>query len=91
MLPGGAAERAVIEAVAVLVARELADFAEGSVMEIVAIAVEAVFGKIFVIFYPILATEFFGFGPRFGFNFEKLDIRMVVVLVQEVVTEFVEE
>ena len=74
MLPGGAAERAVIEAVAVLVARELADFAEGRVVEIIAVTVEAIFGEIFVVFYPILATEIFGFSPGFGFNFEEFDI-----------------
>ncbi len=91
MLPGGAAERAVIAAALVLVARKLADFTEGSVVEVVAVAIEAIFGKIFVIFDAVFGAEFFSLGPSFGLNFEELDVRMIVVLAQEVVPEFVEE
>ena len=74
MLPGGAAERAVIEAVAVLVARELADFAKRSFMEIIAIAIEAIFGEVLVVFDAMPRAELFGLGPGFGLNLEELDI-----------------
>ena len=49
MSPGGRTERAVVIAMAILIAGELAVFAEGSVMEIISIAIEAILGKIFVI------------------------------------------
>ena len=73
-MPGGAAERAMIAAALVLVARELADFTEGSVMEVVAIAIEAIFGEVFVIFDLIFSAEFFGLSPGFCLDFEEFDI-----------------
>ena len=76
--PGGATEWAVVSAGVILIAGELAHLAEGGVMEIVAVAVEAVFGEILVVFDAIFGAEFFCFGPGFGLNFEELDICMVV-------------
>ena len=72
--PGGAAEWTVVAAVFVLVARELADFTEGSVVEVVAIAIEAIFGEVFVIFDLIFSAEFFGLSPGFCLDFEEFDI-----------------
>ena len=43
-------------------------------MEVIAVAVEAIFGEIFVVFDAILGAELFGFGPGFGLNLEELDI-----------------
>ncbi len=73
-MPGGAAERAVIAAALVLVARQLADLTERSVVEIITIAVEAIFGDIFVIFDAVFGAEFFGLGPSFGLDFDELDV-----------------
>ena len=74
MLPGGAAERAMIEAVVVLVARELTDFAKGGFVEVLAVAVEAIFGEIFVIFDAVFCAERLGLCPGFGFNLDKFDV-----------------
>ena len=74
MLPGGATERAMIEAMAVLVAGELADLAEGGVMEVVAVTIEAIFGEVFIVFDAILRAELFRFGPGFSLNLKELDI-----------------
>lgn len=74
MLPGGAAERAMIEAVAVLVARELADFTKRGLVKVVAVAVEAIFSKIFVVFDAVFSAELFRLSPGFGLNFEEFDI-----------------
>jgi len=74
LLPGGATERAMIEAMAVLVARELADFAKRSFVEIIAIAIEAIFGEVFIVFDAILRAELFRFGPGFSLNLKELDI-----------------
>ena len=52
-MPGGAAERAVIASLFVLIARELADLTERGGVEIISVAVEAVFGKIFVVIQPV--------------------------------------
>lgn len=60
-------------------------------MEVVAIAVEAIFGEIFVILEIVFLAEFVGFGPGFGFDFEKLDVCKVIGFVNEIVTEFVEK
>ena len=48
-MPSGAAEGAVISAGVVLIAGELAVFAKRRVVEVVAVAVETVFGEILVI------------------------------------------
>ena len=39
-------------------------------MEVVAVAIEAIFGEILVIFYLVAFAEFAGFGPGFGLNFD---------------------
>ena len=77
--PGGAAEWAMISAGVILVAGELADLAEGGVMEVVAVAVEAVFGEILVVFDAVFGAEFFCFGPGFGLDFEEFDVGLVVI------------
>ena len=78
--PGGTAERAVIGAGVVLVAGELAVFAEGSEVEVVAVAIEAVFGEILVVFDAVFIAELVGFGPGLRFNLEEFDIGMVIGL-----------
>ena len=90
-MPSAATERAMIVAAVILIASELTVFTEGSVVEIVAVAVEAVFGEIFVIFEIVFLAEFFGFCPSFGFDFEELDICAVICFVDEIVAEFVEQ
>jgi hypothetical protein len=52
--PGGATERAVVVAAVILIARELTGFTEGSLMEEVAVAIEAIFSEIFVVFYLVM-------------------------------------
>ncbi len=89
--PGGAAEWAVVGASVILVAGELAVFAERSVVEVIAVAVEAVFGEIFVVFDAIFGAEFLCFSPGARFDFEELDICMVVVLADQIVAELVEK
>ena len=90
-LPGGAAEWAVVAAMFILVARELADFTEGNAMEIVAVAVEAIFGEVFVVFDAVFGAEFFGLSPGFGLDFEEFDIRVVICFAEEIVAELVEK
>ena len=80
VVPGGAAEWAVIGAGVILVAGELAIFTEGGVVEVIAVAIEAVFGEIFVVFDAIFVAELVGFSPGLRFNFEELDIGMVIGL-----------
>lgn len=89
--PGGAAEWAVIGAGVVLVAGELAVFTERSVVEVIAVAVEAVFGEIFVVFGAIFGAELLCFSPGSRFDFEELDICMVVVLADQIVAELVKQ
>ena len=74
MFPRGAAEWAVIVSGFILVAGELAVFAERGRMEVIAVAVEAVFGEIFVVRNAEFFAEFAGFGPGFCFDFKQLDI-----------------
>jgi len=39
-------------------------------MEVIAVAIEAIFGEILVVFYLIARAEFAGFGPGFGLDFD---------------------
>ena len=89
--PSGAAERAVIGAGVILVAGELAVFTERGVVEVIAVAIEAVFGEIFVVFDVVLGAEFLCFSPGARFDFEEFDIRMVVVLADQIMAELVEK
>ena len=77
--PGGAAEWAVIGAGVILVTGKLAVFAERSKVEVIAVAVEAVFGEILVVFDAVFVAELAGLGPGLRFNFEEFDICMIVV------------
>ena len=90
-MPGGAAEWTVVAAALVLVARELADFTEGSVMEVVAVAVEAIFGEIFVVFDAVFGAKFLGLSPGFCLDFEEFDIRIVICFAEEIVAELMEK
>ena len=89
--PGGAAEWAVIGAGVVLIAGELAVFAERGEVEVVAVAIEAILSEVLVVFDAIFGAELAGFGPGACFDFEELDIRMVVGFLDEVVAELVEQ
>ncbi len=89
--PGGAAEWAVVGAGVILVAGELAVFTEGGEVEVIAVAIEAVFGEIFVVVDVVLGAEFLCFSPGARFDFEELDIRTVVVLADQIVAELVEK
>lgn len=91
MLPRGAAEWTVVIAATILIAGELAALAERGVMEVIAVAIEAIFGEIFVVCDCVFLTEFFGFCPSFGFDFEELDICVVICFADEVVAELVEQ
>lgn len=66
--PSGAAERAVIGAGVILVAGELAVFTEGGEVEVIAVAVEAIFGEILVVFDAVFIAELVGFGPGLRLN-----------------------
>ena len=77
--PGGATERAVVGAGVILVAGELAVFTEGGEVKVIAVAIEAIFGEILVVFDAIFIAELVGFGPGLRLNFEEFDICMVVV------------
>jgi len=78
--PGCAAERAMVGAGVILVAGELADLAEGGVMEVVAVTIEAIFGEVLVIFDAVFGAEFFCFGPGFGLDFEEFDVGAIIGL-----------
>lgn len=60
-------------------------------MEIVAVAVEAIFGEVFVVFDVVFGAEFFGLSPGFGLDFEEFDIRVVICFAEEIVAELVEK
>ena len=81
----------MIDAGFVLVAGKLAVFAEGNDVEPVAVGIEVIFGEIFVPFDFIGRTEFLGFSPGFGLNADKLNVAVVGVFLEEVVTELVQE
>ena len=89
--PGKAAERAVIGAGFVLIAGELAVFTERNDVEPVAVSVEVVFGEIFIPFNAVFRAEFFGFGPGFRFDTDKLDVAGIGVFLEEIVAELVEK
>ena len=91
VFPISVTERAMVVAVIVLIASELTVFTEGSVVKIIAIAIKAIFSEIFVVCDCVFLTEFFGFCPSFGFDFEELDIRAVICFADEIVAEFVEQ
>ena len=90
-MPGGTTERAMIAAALVLIARELAVFAERSVVKVVAVAVEAIFGEIFVIFDLIFGAKFFGLSPGFCLDFKEFDVCMIICFAKEIVAELVEK
>lgn len=89
--PFGAAERTVVEAGVVLVAGELAIFAERDDVEPVAVGVEVVFGVIFVPFDAVGSAERLGLGPGFGLDADELDVADVAGLVDKIVAEFVQK
>ena len=60
-------------------------------MEIVAVAIEAIFGEVFVVFDAVFGAEFFGLSPGFGLDFEEFDIRVVICFAEEIVAELVEK
>lgn len=60
-------------------------------MEIVAVAIEAIFGEVFVVFDAVFGAEFFGFRPGFSLDFEEFDIRVVICFAEEIVAELVEK
>ena len=64
----------MVAAVLVLIARELADFTEGSAVEVVAVAIEAIFGEVFVVIDAVFGAERLGFSPGFCLNFKELNI-----------------
>ena len=90
-MPGGAAEGAVVGAFIVLIASELTVLTERRVVEIVAIAIEEIFGKIFVVAYPILPAKFAGFSPGLSLNFEELDIGRIICFADEIVAELMQK
>lgn len=75
----------------ILIAGELAGFAKRSGVEPVAISVEVVFGKIFVVRDVVMGAEFFGLFPSGGFDFQEIDSDLVIGAGDFVVAEFVEE
>lgn len=89
--PGGAAEWAVIGAGVVLIAGELAVFTERGEVEVVAVAVEAIFSEILVVFDAVFIAELVGLGPGARFDFEEFDICMIVGFLDEIVAELVEQ
>lgn len=78
VIPGGAAKRAVVVAGVVLVTGELAVLTERGEVEVIAVAIEVIFGKILIVFGAIFGAEFFGFGPGAGLDLEKSDVGMVI-------------
>ena len=89
--PGGATERAMIGAGIILVTGELADLTKRGEVKVIAVAVEAIFGEILVVFNAVFGAEPLGLVPGLGFNLDKLNIRIVICLAQEIVAEFVEQ
>ena len=90
-MPSSVAEGAVIEESGVLITGKVAVFAERGKMKPIAVAVEVIFGKIFVPFDFISGAELFSFGPGFGFDADKLNIAIVGVFLKEIVAELMKE
>ena len=73
-MPSSVAEGAVIEESGVLIAGKVAVFAERGKMKPIAVAVEVIFGKIFVVFDIVGGADFASFGPSARFDFDQFDI-----------------
>ena len=89
--PFGATHRAMINAGFILVAGELAVFAERNDVEPVAVSVEVIFGEIFIPFNLISGAELFSFGPGFGFDADELNVACVGVFLEEIVAELMKQ
>ena len=76
--PGCAAERAMIDAGVVLVAGELADFAKGGEVEVIAVAIEAIFGEIIVVLDAVFGAELLGLVPGLSLNLKEFDVCIVI-------------
>ena len=86
--PRGAAESTMVEARAILVAGKIAIAAKGSFVEPVAVTVEVIFGKVFVVFDAVVGRDGTSFGPGERLDFYKFDIGGKIVLFDQIMTEF---
>ena len=68
----------MVVAVVVLVASKLTVFTEGRIVKIVAVTVDAVFGKVFVVGDLIAIAEFASLCPGFGLDFKEFDISRII-------------
>ena len=79
----------MVEAGVVLVTGEVADVAKRGGVEPVAVAVEVVFGVIFIPLDGVAVAELVGFGPGAGFNLNEFDVARVGLVADKIVAEFV--
>jgi hypothetical protein len=89
--PFGATESAMIEAGVILIAGEVAVFAERGDVEPVAVSIEVILGEVLVPFDAVLCAEFVRFGPSVRFDSQEFDITGIVIAFDEVMAEFVQK
>ena len=60
-------------------------------MKPIAVAVEVIFGEIFVVLYAVAFANFANLCPGLGFDFDEFNIGSVVGFIDKIVAEFVQE
>ena len=60
-------------------------------MKPITIAVEVIFGEIFVVLYAVAFANFANLCPGLGFDFDEFDIGSIVGFIDKVVAEFVQK
>lgn len=60
-------------------------------MKPIAVAVEVIFGEIFVVLYAVAFANFANLCPGLGFDFDEFNIGSVVGFIDKVVAELVQK
>ena len=60
-------------------------------MKPIAVAVEVIFGEIFVVLYAVAFANFANLCPGLGFDFDEFNIGRVVGFIDKVVAELVQK
>ena len=81
----------MIVAAVILIAGELAVFTERRIVEIVAVAIDMILGKIFIVLDVVLIAEFARFGPSLRLDFEELDIGRIICFANQKVAKLVKK
>ena len=81
----------MIVAPVVLIAGKLAVFTERRIVEIVAVAIDVIFGEVFVVGNLIVVAEFASLRPGLRLDFEELDIGRIICFANQKVAKLVKK